>query len=250
VEAIHMDRLGRADLHVHSSWSDGRQGPEDLVVAASGRVDVLAVTDHDEIEGALQARDFSVARPHLGIDVIVGEEVSSLNGHVLALYIDERVPPGLTAERTLELIHGQGGLAVAPHPLHPIRYARRGHPPVAEILGALAFDGVEVVNNTGPLSCFYDARALIANDHWRLPVCGGSDAHDARYVGSGLTRFEGRDAGSLRRALVAGRTHAHLNWSWTLGRLPGHVRLKCVDALRFLRLGQRRPRPRATGAMR
>jgi hypothetical protein len=59
---------------------------------------------------------------------------------------------------------------VAPHPLHPIRYARRGHPPLARVLPELAFDGVEVVNNRGPLSCFYDARALIANDHWRLPA--------------------------------------------------------------------------------
>jgi predicted metal-dependent phosphoesterase TrpH len=239
-----MDRLGRADLHVHSHWSDGRDAPEELVVAAAGRVDVLAVTDHDEIGGAIGARDFAQARPELGVDVIVGEEVSTLNGHVLALFIGERVPPGLTAARTVELIHGQGGLAIAPHPLHPIRYARRGYPALAEILHGLPFDGVEVVNNTGPLACFYDARALVANDRWRLPVCGGSDAHDARYVGSGLTRFEGRGARELRRALVAGRTHAHLNWSWTLARLPGHLRLKCADALRYLTLAQRRPHAR------
>lgn len=247
-----MDRLGRADLHVHSHWSDGRQSPEALVVAASGRVDVLAVTDHDEIAGALLARAFARTRPDLGVDVIVGEEISTLNGHVLALYINERVPPGLTAARTVELIHRQGGLAVAPHPLHPIRYVRRGHCALADIIGSMPFDAVEVVNNTGPLACFYDARALVANDRWRLPVCGGSDAHDARYLGSGLTRFEGRDATALRRALAAGRTHAHLNWSWTLGRLPGHFRLKCVDALRFvsLTLGPRRSRPRAAGALR
>jgi predicted metal-dependent phosphoesterase TrpH len=244
-----MHRLGRADLHVHSHWSDGRQSPEELVLAAAGRVDVLAVTDHDEIVGALRARDFARARPELGVEVVLGEEVSTVNGHVLALFIDERLPPGLTAERTLELIHGQGGLAVAPHPLHPLRYARRGCSPVAEILGVLPFDGVEVVNNSGPLACFYDARALVANDRWRLPVCGGSDAHDARYLGSGLTRFEGRDARALRRALVTGRTHAHLNWSWTLARIPGHLRLKSLDALRYLTLSQRRPQPGTTPAL-
>ena len=231
-----MHRLGRADLHVHSHWSDGRQSPEALVLAAAGRVDILAVTDHDEVGGALLARRFARARPELGVDVVVGEEVSTLNGHLLALFIEERIPPGLTAETTVDLIHRQGGLAVVPHPLHPIRYARRGHRPLAELLEALPVDAVEVVNNSGPLACFYDARALVANDRWRRPVCGGSDAHDVRYVGSGLTRFEGRDAGALRRALAAGRTHAHLNWSWTLGRLPGHVRLKCGDAARFARL--------------
>jgi predicted metal-dependent phosphoesterase TrpH len=231
------DRLGRADLHVHSAWSDGRQPPESLVLAAAGRVDLLALTDHDEIEGALRARAFARSRPELGVDVIVGEEVSTLNGHLLGLYIEERVAPGLTAERTIELIHAQGGLAVAPHPLHPIRYARRGHRPLAEMVADLPLDAVEVVNNTGPLACFYDARALVANDRWRLPVCGGSDAHDTRYVGSGLTRFEGRSAEALRRALVAGRSHAHLNWSWTLGGVPVHVGLKCADFLRFVGLG-------------
>jgi predicted metal-dependent phosphoesterase TrpH len=240
-----MERLGRADLHVHGDWSDGRQSPEALVFAAAGRVDVVAITDHDEIGGAMRARSFARARPELGLEVIVGEEVSTLNGHVLALFIEERVPPGLTAERTVELVHRQGGLAVAPHPLHPIRYVRRGQRPLAELLDVLPVDAVEVVNNTGPLACFYDARALVANDRWRRPVCGGSDAHDVRDVGSGLTRFEGRDAIALRGALVAGRTHAHLNWSWTLARLPGHARLKCLDALRFaaLSLGRRRESP-------
>jgi predicted metal-dependent phosphoesterase TrpH len=243
------DRLGRADLHVHSLWSDGRQSPEALVQAASGRVDVLALTDHDEIAGALAARRFARGRPDLVVDVVVGEEVSTLNGHVLALFVEERVPPGLSAARTLALIHAQGGLAVAPHPLHPLRYARRRHPPLAALLGDLPFDAVEVVNNTGPLACFYDARALVANDRWRLPVCGGSDAHDARYVGSGLTRFEGRDAAALREALRAGRTHAHLNWSWTLGRLPGHAALKVADCARFVRLRFAQPsRHRHAGA--
>jgi predicted metal-dependent phosphoesterase TrpH len=227
--------LGRADLHVHTWCSDGRQSPEALVRAAAGRLDVLAVTDHDTIAGALSARTFARARPELGVDVIVGEEISTLNGHLLALFVEERIPPSLSAEHTLALIHAQGGLAIAPHVFHPLRYARRGHPPIAELLGDLPVDALEVVNNTGPFATYYDARALLANDRWRLPVTGGSDAHDARYLASGLTRFEGHDATALREALVHGRTHAHLNWSWTLGRLPGHIALKFGDFARFVR---------------
>src|ERR671916_3891 len=64
---------GRADLHVHSWWSDGGQSPEAIVRAASGRVDVVAITDHDELRGALLARDFSREHPELGVEVIVGE---------------------------------------------------------------------------------------------------------------------------------------------------------------------------------
>jgi PHP domain len=56
-------RTGRADLHVHSSWSDGAQAPQTLVKRAAKRADVLAITDHDEIRGALVARQFARARP-------------------------------------------------------------------------------------------------------------------------------------------------------------------------------------------
>jgi predicted metal-dependent phosphoesterase TrpH len=61
---------------VHTWWSDGAQSPEDVVRAATGRVDVLALTDHDEIAGALRARDFARDHPALGVDVVIGEEVT------------------------------------------------------------------------------------------------------------------------------------------------------------------------------
>ena len=129
---------GRADLHVHSIWSDGAQAPAAIVRAAAGRVDVLAMTDHDEIRGALEAREFARAHSELGVDVVIGEEVSTLNGHVLALWIEERVPPGLSAERTIALIHDQGGLAVAAHPFHPIPHHRVGYRPLATLIPHLA----------------------------------------------------------------------------------------------------------------
>src|SRR5262249_53765562 len=109
---------GRADLHVHSLYSDGGQMPEVIVRAASGRLDVVAITDHDTVAGAVRARDYAREHPELGVDVVVGEEISTLNGHLLAFYLSERVPPGLTARETIELVHAQGGLAVAAHPFH------------------------------------------------------------------------------------------------------------------------------------
>src|SRR5437773_4700604 len=177
---------GRADLHVHSIWSDGAQAPAAIVRAAAGRVDVLAITDHDEIRGALEAREFARAHSELGVDVVIGEEVSTLNGHVLALWIEERVPPGLSAERTIALIHDQGGLAVAAHPFHPIPHHRVGYRPLATLIPHLALDAVEVVNNSGIFSRIYDAWAALRNVEWMLPVTGGSDAHDVWYVGGAL----------------------------------------------------------------
>jgi len=108
---------------VHSLYSDGGQAPEAIVRAAAGRLDVVAITDHDEVAGALRARDFAREHPELGVDVVVGEEISTLNGHLLGLYLSERVEPGLAACDTIRLIHAQGGLAVA-----AIRSTRCGAP--------------------------------------------------------------------------------------------------------------------------
>ncbi len=231
---------GRADLHVHSHWSDGAQSPERIVRAAAGRVDVLALTDHDEIRGAVRARDFAADHPELGVDVVVGEEISTLNGHLIGLWLAEAVPPGLSALRTIELIHAQGGVAVAAHPFHPLRGVARGHRPLGAMLGDLPLDAIEVVNNAGVFSRLYDAWAAVRNLEWMLPVTAGSDAHDTWYLGSAVTRFPGRDARALRAAIMAGQTRAHVPWVWTVDKLPRHLRIQLRAMVRFLRLSRQR----------
>lgn len=231
---------GRADLHVHTLWSDGAQRPEEVVAVASERVDVVAITDHDEIRGALRARDWAREHPELDVDVVVGEEISTLNGHLLGLFLEERIPPGLSALDTIGAIHAQGGLAVAAHPFHPIRGVSRGHVSIARMIRDLPLDAIEAVNNAGVFSAPYNAWAALRNLELMLPVTGGSDAHDVWYVGSGVTRFEGRDAESLRRALLAGRTRAHGDWTWTIGKLPFHLAFQLRAAYRFLRRERQR----------
>jgi len=226
---------GRGDLHVHTLLSDGAQRPEAILEAASGRVDVVAITDHDEIRGALRAREWAREHPELGVDVVVGEEISTLNGHLLGLFLEECVPPGLSALETIGEIHAQGGLAVAAHPFHPLRGVSRGHGSIARMIRDLPLDAIEAVNNAGVFSAPYNAWAALRNLELMLPVTAGSDAHDVWYVGSAVTRFEGRDADSLRRALLAGRTRAHVDWSWTVGKLPFHLALQARAAYKFLR---------------
>ena len=231
---------GRADLHVHTLWSDGAQRPEEVVAVASERVDVVAITDHDEIRGALRARDWAREHPELDVDVVVGEEISTLNGHLLGLFLEERIPPGLSALDTIGEIHAQGGLAVAAHPFHPIRGVSRGHVSIARMIRDLPLDAIEAVNNAGVFSAPYNAWAALRNLELMLPVTGGSDAHDVWYVGSGVTRFEGRDAESLRHALRAGRTRAHGDWTWTVGKLPFHLAFQLRAAYKFLRRERQR----------
>jgi predicted metal-dependent phosphoesterase TrpH len=233
---------GRADLHVHSSWSDGAQPPQALDRRAAGRVHVLAVTDHDEIRGALVARDFARARPELGVEVIVGEEISTQNGHLLGLFLEEAVPPGLSALATIERIHAQDGLAVAAHPYHPMNLRARGALYLTDLIDDLPIDAIEVVNNAGFFSWLYDRLAALRNVEWALPVTGGSDAHDLWYVGSGITRYEGRSSEDLRRAIHAGRTRAQVRWRWTVDKAPRHLAIQLRSLIRFAALVARRER--------
>ena len=111
-----MVSRGRADLHMHTTESDGWPSPYELVdYARATRLNVIAVTDHDTIEGALRAADY-VAGSSSRLDVVVGEEVSSRDGHIVALFIERRIRPGMSAAATVHAIHDQGGLAVAVHP--------------------------------------------------------------------------------------------------------------------------------------
>jgi len=118
---------GHADIHTHTHYSgfnktffipypESVTPPERMVDAAVKKgLDVLCITDHDEIEGALRAQRY-VREKELETEVVVGEEVTTADGPVLGLFLQERIPLELSVAETIDLIHGQGGLAVAPHP--------------------------------------------------------------------------------------------------------------------------------------
>src|SRR5690349_21236491 len=109
------EQISKADLHIHTTASDGAATVPELLeyVARASDLRVIAITDHDSIAGAKEARQLA---SQFGLDVIVGEEVSTADGHLLALFIDSFLPPGRPAAETIAAIHAQGGLAVAPHP--------------------------------------------------------------------------------------------------------------------------------------
>src|SRR5256712_8024355 len=92
-----MPSSGRADLHTHTNASDGWPTPLQLVEHAGRRtgLDVIAVTDHDTIEGALRATEYAARRAKL--HVIIGEEISSRDGHIIGLFLEGAIKPGLSA---------------------------------------------------------------------------------------------------------------------------------------------------------
>lgn len=226
-----VERLsGRADLHSHTYYSDGSDSPAAVVTEARRRrLDVLAVTDHDVLEGALRAVEIA-ARPvaGAGLEVVVGEEVTSRDGHILGLFLRHRVAPGRSAWRTVEDIHAQGGIAIAAHPFWRAEgYTGRRRHGVGDMIGEVPFDAVEIRNGGVTLSMVRaNRRAAKAAAELDLVGVGGSDAHVREALGLGVTAFRGRTAADLRRSLVEGsvvpmgrvpspRTlWGYLSWLW------------------------------------
>jgi predicted metal-dependent phosphoesterase TrpH len=210
---------------MHTTASDGWPAPHQLVDhgVAIG-LHVIAVTDHDTIEGALRAAEHAAHRK--GIEVVIGEEVSSRDGHIVGLFLERRVRPGLSAAATVNAIHEQGGLAVAVHPFWRTQRRARGGPVhgVGWLAAELDFDAVEVENAT-PGFYLFNQLARRMNLGAGLAELGGSDAHILDAVGRAYTEFPGRTARALRTAILSGGTAA------------GRRRYRAVGLMRYAAWG-------------
>jgi predicted metal-dependent phosphoesterase TrpH len=195
---------------MHTTASDGWPTPHELVdhAARRARLDVIAVTDHDTIEGALRARDHAAKRARF--HVIVGEEVSSRDGHIVALFLERRVRPGMSAAATVHAIHDQGGLAIAAHPFW--RTQKRTRTPgqvhgVGWLAAELDFDAIEVENGT-PGFYLFNQLAHRLNLGLGAAELGCSDAHILDAVGRAFTEFPGKTPEALREAIDSRTTVA------------------------------------------
>ncbi|HMO53809.1 MAG TPA: PHP-associated domain-containing protein [Tepidiformaceae bacterium] len=202
--------MGKADLHIHTRVSDGMASIEQVLAYVEHQtdLDVIAVTDHEDVTGGLRARDLAAKRGYR-FEVVPGVEVTTLHGHVLGLWVEENPRSFRRVESTLEMIHAQGGVAAVPHPMSWLtrsvssrtldRLWRRGEP-------GIGFDAIET-GNPSPAGRVTRARAASANtERWGLAALGGSDAHHLPHVGTGWTEFEGTTGEELRVAILAGAT--------------------------------------------
>src|SRR2546421_7869512 len=206
-QAHHSGKLGRADLHMHSTYSDGLATIEQILhrVQHYTNLDVIALTDHDVIEGSLKARDLW-AKGNYRFDFIVGEEISTREGHMLALFVEKRIQPGLSMERSIDLVHDQGGLAIVAHPLNPIFR----HSCQREVLDriyankAVWPDAIETWNAS---FCGIRANRIamrVNREVYGWAEVGNSDAHTLGSIGRGCTWFEGKTAQDVRTTIEVG----------------------------------------------
>jgi predicted metal-dependent phosphoesterase TrpH len=139
----------RGDLHIHSTYSDGMKNPADLIDEARKKnLNAIAITDHDNIRGSQVARNIAV-RNNTEIEIIPGTEISTTDGHLLALYIDDNIPSGMSVEKTIENIHKQQGLSVVTHPGIP--YVKSiSLEKIEQVISShdegILIDGIELIN--------------------------------------------------------------------------------------------------------
>jgi hypothetical protein len=205
------DRLGRADLHIHTLASDGTAGVLEILehVEANLELDVIAIADHERIDAAIAAR--SIARDRgLGFEVVVGEEITTLGGHLLGLWLESPVRPFRSLRSTIAAIHDQGGLAIPAHPLVPYPLCAQGFVLRRLLADQPRFrpDAIEAFNPT-TLGRPWHGRVVRFAEENGLATVGNSDAHSLDAIGSGHTTFPGRTADELRAAILAGTTHHH-----------------------------------------
>jgi predicted metal-dependent phosphoesterase TrpH len=191
-----------ADLHCHTSASfDSLSKPADVArVAAERGLTHLAITDHDRIDGALAARDAAPA----GLTIIVGQEVRTTTGDLIALFVEEPIPPGLAPAEAADRIREQGGAVGLAHPYDRFRAgaARPGWEDELERLLPL-LDYIETWNSRLMIGDGNRRAAELAHAHG-LPGAAVSDAHTLMEVGVSYTIVDGPldSAADLRAGLV------------------------------------------------
>ncbi len=181
------------DLHMHTDHSHDCATPVEVLLATARDqgLGAIAVTDHNEVSGALEARAQAEGLgPAHPVKVIVGEEVKTASqGEVIGLFIEERIPRGLTLAETVAEIKRQGGIVYVPHPFDRMHAV----PDYEHLLPVLEqVDAIEVFNPRVAIGAFNEEAARFAAKY-RIAAGAGSDAHVAQGLGSVRVRMRDFD---------------------------------------------------------
>jgi predicted metal-dependent phosphoesterase TrpH len=195
---------------MHTATSDGMAEIPELLeyVEAYTDLDAIAITDHDSLRGAYLTRE-AWAKGHYRFQVVLGMEVTALEGHLLALFIEEPVAGLQHIEGILEAVHRQGGLCVIPHPMSWLTRSL-GRRAIERIISSpqdgVYFDGIETANQSAGARVTLRKARELNRQRYHLAEVGGSDAHFLKAVGSAYTLYPGSTPGDLRQAILERKT--------------------------------------------
>lgn len=240
--------MGYADLHIHTDHSfDGTASVREVLAAAkSAGLDVIAITDHDQIAGSLQAVQLA---PDYGLQAIAGIEITTAEGDLLAYNIREKIAPHQSLVQSILQVAEQGGFCVAAHPMSAgMGMNSVTHYGVIEALrderAARTLIGIETINATAidqPANASAQKLAL----HTGLLAFGNSDAHISQTVGLGRTEYPGSGAADLLAAITSRQLTPKAVGKWSTAAIlsswaRGFLRRKTVEVgTGMVRAGQR-----------
>jgi len=225
----------RADFHSHSNYSrDSVIGPQAFVDnCLRKRVDCIAVTDHNEIEGAFVIQKLARERAEGKLKVVIGEEVNTAEGEIIGLFLKELVPRGMSPEDTIDAIHAQGGLVVIPHPYDIFRRSVLTDEAIDRVKTAV--DAIEGFNCRNILAR-HDQKARETAAGADKPITLGTDAHSPWEIGAASLELDDFDTPQdMLRSLRGGRIVGHrslpmVHWistyakiRWRLGLRPAYA---------------------------
>lgn len=193
----------KADFHLHTEYSMDCQTPLKKIIerCQEKSINCVAITDHDNIEGALKMQEIAPFK------VIVGEEIETPSGEIIGLFLKERIPGGLSVDETIACIKKQNGLVCIPHAYDFLRPSSLGGKIVEEITDKI--DVIEAFNARCTfIRCSTNARKF-AEKH-NLPQSAGSDAHTIGEIGNAyvaMPDFKGRE--DFLPALSQGKIVGH-----------------------------------------
>lgn len=186
-----------ADLHIHSNRSDGHLGPLQIVELAAeiGILNTIAITDHDTVQPAAEAKEYGLKMSY-PLDVVVGAEISTARGHLLGLYLEHDIPSQKSAAWTIKEIHRQGGLAIAAHPLFK-RVRSFTEDTLIELMAnpdpEIFLDGFELYNagvNNYSDTANAEAKEIYLKYEGQLGAAIGSTDMHYFIIGRGLTGYK------------------------------------------------------------
>ena len=225
--------MGLADLHLHTIYSYDGTATVQAVLRRAKEIglNVIAITDHDEVAGALEAEKIA---PHYGVDVIPGSEITTAEGDLLALNIRQKIQPGLSLIETLLRVKDLGGVAIAAHPMAGGMSMKSLTP--ASILKALAHPmasqalvGIEVYNGS-TIDRISNHYARVFANTINIAHTGNSDAHIIDMMGFGATEFPGSSAQDLLHALHDRATRVKMNNQWNIVRILGSWGIRYIES--------------------